>query len=61
MPYTPGFDAAGFKAKPIGVATADLRTKTSDYDAPVNMGQSPAGDIDSTDGIQAAVRGFIDE
>jgi len=34
---------AGFKAKPIGVATADLRTKTSDYKAPVNMGQSPAG------------------
>jgi pimeloyl-ACP methyl ester carboxylesterase len=25
------------------------------------MGQSPAGDIDSTDGIQAAVRAFIDE
>jgi peptide/nickel transport system substrate-binding protein len=35
--------AAGFTPKPIGVATADLRTKTSDYDAPVNMGQSPAG------------------
>jgi len=25
------------------VATADLRTKTSDYNAPVNMGQSPSG------------------
>ena len=25
------------------------------------MGQSPAGDIDSSDGIQAAVRAFIDE
>jgi|SwirhisoilCB2_FD_contig_91_1108781_length_2220_multi_3_in_0_out_0_2 peptide/nickel transport system substrate-binding protein len=35
--------AAGFKVKPIGVATADLRTKTSDYSASVNMGQSPAG------------------
>jgi peptide/nickel transport system substrate-binding protein len=34
---------AGFKVKPIGVATADLRTKTGDYSAPVNMGQSPAG------------------
>ncbi|GAB1642076.1 ABC transporter substrate-binding protein [Krasilnikovia sp. MM14-A1259] len=34
---------AGFKAKPIGVATADLRTKTGDYNAPVNLGQSPAG------------------
>jgi len=35
--------SAGFTVKPIGVATADLRTKTSDYDAPVNMGFSPAG------------------
>jgi peptide/nickel transport system substrate-binding protein len=35
--------AAGFDPEPIGVATADLRTKTSDYNAPVNMGQSPAG------------------
>jgi peptide/nickel transport system substrate-binding protein len=35
--------AAGFTVKPIGVATADLRTKTSDYGASVNMGQSPAG------------------
>jgi peptide/nickel transport system substrate-binding protein len=34
---------AGFKVKPIGVATADLRTKVSDYDAPVNMDQSPRG------------------
>ncbi|MBB4697708.1 ABC transporter substrate-binding protein [Paractinoplanes abujensis] len=34
---------AGFKVKPIGVSTADLRTKKGDYDAPVNMGQSPAG------------------
>jgi len=34
---------AGFKVKAIGVATADLRTKTSDYDAPVNLGQSPRG------------------
>jgi peptide/nickel transport system substrate-binding protein len=35
--------AAGFDPKPIGVATADLRKKLSDYDAPVNMGQSPQG------------------
>jgi peptide/nickel transport system substrate-binding protein len=35
--------AAGFKVKAIGVSTADLRTKTGDYNAPVNMGQSPAG------------------
>lgn len=35
--------AAGFTPKPIGVATADLRTKVSDYEAPVNIGQSPAG------------------
>jgi len=34
---------AGFKVKPIGVSTADLRTKKGDYAAPVNMGQSPAG------------------
>ncbi|MBU2662618.1 hypothetical protein KOI35_03785 [Actinoplanes bogorensis] len=34
---------AGFVVKPIGVATADLRAKVGDYDAPVNMGQSPAG------------------
>ncbi|WP_250005801.1 ABC transporter substrate-binding protein [Actinoplanes sp. M2I2] len=34
---------AGFKVKAIGVSTADLRTKKGDYDAPVNMGQSPAG------------------
>ena len=35
--------AAGFKVTAIGVATADLRTKKSDYDASVNMGQAPAG------------------
>jgi peptide/nickel transport system substrate-binding protein len=35
--------AAGFKVKPIGVATADLRSKLGDYDAPVNLGQSPSG------------------
>ncbi|GGJ98008.1 ABC transporter [Pilimelia anulata] len=34
---------AGFKVKPIGVATAELRAKKSDYTAPVNMGQGPAG------------------
>ncbi|WP_250033034.1 ABC transporter substrate-binding protein [Paractinoplanes maris] len=34
---------AGFKVKAIGVSTADLRTKKGDYDAPVNMGQSPGG------------------
>ena len=35
--------AAGFTVKPIGVTTADLRSKTNDYNSPVNMGQSPAG------------------
>jgi peptide/nickel transport system substrate-binding protein len=34
---------AGFKVKAIGVATADLRSKVSDYDAPVNTGQGPRG------------------
>jgi len=36
-------EKAGFVVKPIGVATAELRSKLSDYDAPVNMGQSPSG------------------
>jgi peptide/nickel transport system substrate-binding protein len=40
---TQAMEAAGFKVKAIGVATADLRSKLSDYDAPVNMGQSPSG------------------
>jgi peptide/nickel transport system substrate-binding protein len=35
--------AAGFTVKPIGVTTAELRAKQADYDAPVNMGQSPLG------------------
>jgi peptide/nickel transport system substrate-binding protein len=35
--------AAGFNVKPIGVPTAELRTKTADYDAPVNMDQAPRG------------------
>jgi len=35
--------AAGFTVNPIGVPTAQLRSKVSDYDAAVNMGQSPAG------------------
>jgi peptide/nickel transport system substrate-binding protein len=35
--------AAGFKVKPIGVTTADLRTKLADYKAPVNMAQGPRG------------------
>ncbi|GAA2582760.1 ABC transporter substrate-binding protein [Winogradskya consettensis] len=35
--------AAGFKVKAIGVTTADLRTKISDYSAPVNMAQGPRG------------------
>lgn len=35
--------AAGFTTKPIGVPAAELRTKRADYDAPVNLGQSPAG------------------
>jgi peptide/nickel transport system substrate-binding protein len=34
---------AGFKVKAIGVSTADLRTKTADYDSPVNLGQAPRG------------------
>lgn len=34
---------AGFKVKAIGVSTADLRTKIGDYNAPVNLGQSPRG------------------
>ncbi|GAA2519551.1 ABC transporter substrate-binding protein [Pilimelia columellifera] len=34
---------AGFAVKPLGVASAKLREKKSDYDASVNMGQSPAG------------------
>lgn len=33
--------AAGFTVTPIGVSTAELRARTSDYDAPVNVGQSP--------------------
>jgi peptide/nickel transport system substrate-binding protein len=35
--------AAGFTVKPIGVTTADLRKKTADYNAPVNMDQAPRG------------------
>jgi len=35
--------AAGFTVNPIGVPTATLRSKTGDYDAPVNLGQSPGG------------------
>ncbi len=34
---------AGFKVKAIGVTTADLRDKISDYNAPVNMAQGPRG------------------
>jgi len=34
---------AGFKVKAIGVATADLRKKVGDYNAPVNTGQAPRG------------------
>ena len=37
------FKAAGFTVKPIGVSTAELRSKVGDYAAPVNMGQSPGG------------------
>lgn len=40
---TQAMTAAGFKVKAIGVSPAELRTKTADYSAPVNMGQSPAG------------------
>ncbi|GAA4930154.1 ABC transporter substrate-binding protein [Actinoplanes utahensis] len=36
-------NAAGFKAKPIGIPSADLRKKGGDYDAPVNFGQTPRG------------------
>ncbi len=35
--------AAGFTAKPVGVPTAELRARIGDYDAPVNLGQSPRG------------------
>jgi peptide/nickel transport system substrate-binding protein len=34
---------AGFTAKPVGVSTAELRSKIADFNAPVNMGQGPAG------------------
>lgn len=34
---------AGFKVKAIGVPSAELRVRKSNYDAPVNMGQSPGG------------------
>ncbi|WP_117210917.1 ABC transporter substrate-binding protein [Allorhizocola rhizosphaerae] len=37
------FTAAGFTVKPIGVTAAELRAKRGDYNAPVNMGQTPAG------------------
>ncbi|NUR52403.1 MAG: ABC transporter substrate-binding protein [Hamadaea sp.] len=37
------FEAAGFKVKDIGIGTAEVRTKKRNYDAPVNMGQTPAG------------------
>lgn len=37
------FTKAGFTVKGIGVSTAELRAKKGDYEAPVNMGQSPAG------------------
>jgi len=40
---TQALEAAGFKVKAIGVATADLRSKLGDYDQSVNMGQSPSG------------------
>ncbi|MFC7247521.1 ABC transporter substrate-binding protein [Catellatospora aurea] len=40
---TDALTAAGFTVKAIGTATAELRGKVSDYDAPVNMGQSPNG------------------
>jgi peptide/nickel transport system substrate-binding protein len=34
---------AGFTVKAIGVATADLRAKAGDYNAPVNLDQAPRG------------------
>jgi len=34
---------AGFTVKPIGITTAEVRKKTGDYNAPVNMGQAPRG------------------
>ncbi|MFC7547850.1 ABC transporter substrate-binding protein [Plantactinospora sp. GCM10030261] len=37
------FTKAGFTVKPVGVSTADLRAKASDYDAPVNMDFTPRG------------------
>jgi len=41
--WTAAFQAAGFTPKPIGVSTAELRKKTRDYGAPVNMWQGPRG------------------
>ena len=37
------FKAAGFNVNAIGVTPQEFRTKTADYTAPVNMGQSPPG------------------
>ncbi len=41
--WVQAFTAAGFTTKPIGISTAELRKKTRDYNAPVNMWQSPRG------------------
>jgi peptide/nickel transport system substrate-binding protein len=40
---TNALTSAGFKVNAIGVPTAEVRTKTSDFSAPVNIGQGPAG------------------
>lgn len=40
---TDALTAAGFTVKSIGVTTAELRAKVGDYEAPVNMDQSPRG------------------
>ncbi|MEU4194488.1 alpha/beta hydrolase [Kribbella sp. NPDC026611] len=46
---------------PLEPVFADLPGYRRLYPDLPGMGRSPAGDIDSSDGIMAAVRGFIDE
>ncbi|GAB2582990.1 ABC transporter substrate-binding protein [Kribbella endophytica] len=41
--WTQTFTAAGFKVKSVGVPKAKIRSLTNDMNAPVNLGQGPAG------------------
>ncbi|GAB3819069.1 ABC transporter substrate-binding protein [Kribbella italica] len=41
--WTQVFTAAGFKVKSVGVPKAKIRSLTNDMNAPVNIGQGPAG------------------